>query len=193
MRSFLSALSLSLVLPLAACFDVDMTMAFVDEDAVEGTMVMTASAEFYAMATSSGEPFCDGEDEAHDDGSHTCTETFSGTIDEVLNDPDMGEGMSIERRDDGLLFVSFDLSDLTEDVAPPDEEGAEAEEMKNMMAAAFTGHSITINVAGAEIVETNGTMSDDGTTATLTIPLESLFAEETELPETFDTLLRPGT
>lgn len=192
MRSFLSAVSLTMILPLTACFDVDMSLAFVDDDTVEGTMVMTASAEFYAMASSSDEPFCDGVDEAHEDGSHTCTETFSGTIDEVLNDPDMGEGMSIERRDGGLIFVAFDLGDLTEDVAPSDDEGPEAEEMKDMMAAAFVGHAITINLSGAEIVETNGTMSDDGTTATLTIPLESLFAEETDLPETFETLLRPG-
>lgn len=193
MRSFFSALSLTLVLPLAACFDVDMSMDFVGDDAVEGTMVMTASAEFYAMATSSGEPFCDGVDEEHDDGSHTCTETLSGTIEEVLNDPDMSEGVTIERRDDGQIFVAFDLGDLTEDVAPPEDEGPEADEMKKMMAAAFVGHAITINVSGAEIIETNGTVSDDGKTASLTIPLETLVADETDLPEAFETLLKPGT
>jgi hypothetical protein len=192
MRRVLSILSLGFILPLAACFDVDMSFDFVDDNAVEGTMVMTASPEFYAMTTSSDEPFCEGEEATLEDGSHTCTETVSGTIDEVLNNPDMGEGMTIERRDGGLLYVAFDLGDLTSDVAPPEEDGEDSEEMKNMMMAAFMGHAISINVSGAEIVETNGTISEDGTTATFEIPLESLLDEETELPAAFETVLKPG-
>jgi hypothetical protein len=193
MRRILSVLSLTFILPLAACFDVDLSIAFVDENAAEGTMVMTATPEFYAMTTSSNEGFCEGEEVALEDGSHTCTETFSGTIDEILNDPDMSDGMTIERRDGGLLYVAFDLADLTEEVAPPEDESAEADEMKQMMISAFMGHAITINISGKKIIETNGTLSDDGTTATFAIPLETLLADESNLPATFNALVEPGT
>lgn len=192
MRRFLSILSLSFILPLAACFDVEMSVAFPDADNAEGTMVMTASPEFYAMTSSSGEGFCEGEDIALEDGSHTCTETFAGTIDEILADPDMGEGMTIERRDGGLVYIAFDLGDLTEDIAPPEEEGQEGGEMVEMMKASFIGHMIAINISGAEIVETNGTVSEDGKTARYEIPLEILLDPATQLPETFNTLLKPG-
>jgi hypothetical protein len=192
MRRALSLFSLLFILPLAACFDVEMSVAFPDENNAEGTMVMTATPEFYAMTTSSGEAFCEGEDVAREDGSHTCTESFSGTIDEILNDPDMGEGMTIERRDGGLIYVAFDLGDLTEDVAPPEEEGEDAAQMKQMMMASFMGHMIAINISGAQIVETNGTLSDDGKTARFEIPLETLLDPATEMPETFNALVKPG-
>ncbi|GKY86255.1 hypothetical protein [Sinisalibacter aestuarii] len=192
MRRIVSALSLALILPLAACFDADLSISFIDDNTAEGTMVMTATPEFYAMASSGTEPFCEDVEATLEDGSHTCTETFSGTIDEILNDPDMAEGMTIARNDDGTLFVAFDLGDMTQDVAPPEEAGAEADQMKEMMKAAFMGHFITVNVSGAEIIETNGTVSEDGATATFTIPLETLLADHNDMPEAFEVLLRPG-
>ncbi|HHS94163.1 MAG TPA: hypothetical protein ENK63_02320 [Rhodobacterales bacterium] len=193
MRRFLSALSLVFIVPLAACFDVDMSVNVVDDNTAEATMVMTASPEFYAMMTSSGEAFCEGEETALDDGSHTCTETFSGSIDEVLDNPDMGEGMTFERRDGGLVFISFDLGDLSDEVTPPAEAGGDDEDMRQMMRAAFVGHHIKLSISGAEIVETNGTLSDDGKTAQLVIPLEGLMDETSDLPAGFDVLLKPGT
>lgn len=192
MRRILSILSLLFILPLAACFDAEMTVAFPDDNNAVGTMVMTASPEFYAMATSSGDPFCEGEEAALDDGSHTCTESMTGTIDEILADPDMGEGMTIERRDGGLVYVAFDLGEVTQDVAPPEEEGEEAEQMRQMMKASFVGHMIAINIAGAQIVETNGTISDDGKTARFEIPLELLLEANNELPDSFNALVKPG-
>lgn len=194
MRRFLSVLSVTLVLPLAACFDVDLSLNFDGENSAAGTMVMTASPEFYAMTTQSGDPFCEAEEKTLEDGSHTCTDSFSGTIDELLADPNMGEGMSIERRDGGLVYIAFDLRDISNKVAPPQEDTKDgADEMKQMMVTAFTGHAITLSVAGAEIVETNGTLSDDGKTATFTIPLEVLLDDNNDLPDAFETTLKPGS
>lgn len=192
MRRLLSPLSLLFILPLAACFDVEMSVAVLDENNVEGTMVMTATPEFYAMTTSTEEGFCDGEEVALEDGSYTCTETISGTIDEILADPDMGDGMTIERRDGGLVYVAFDLGDITEDIAPQEEPGAEEAQMMEMMKASFMGHKIGLNVSGAEIVETNGVLSEDGKTARFEIPLETLLEPSIELPESFNVLLKPG-
>lgn len=192
MRRAFSFLSLVFVIPLAACFDAELSIAFPDDTNAEATMTMVASPDFYAMATSSGEPFCKGEETLDDAGNHVCTEVISGTIDEVANDPDVGEGLEIERRDGGLLYVAFDLGDLTEDIAPPEEEEG-ADEMIAMMKAAFEGHSIAIKVSGAQIVETNGTLSDDGKMASFEIPLGAMLDNSMELPETFNALLRPGS
>lgn len=183
-------LPLIFALPLAACFDAELSLDFPEEDRAEATMVMIASPDFYALATSSGEAFCEGEESMQEDGRHVCTETTGGTIDEVLSDPDIGSGMTIERRDGGLLYVAFDLGDITEDIAPAEEDGAD--EMIAMMREAFEGHAITLNISGAEIIETNGTVLDNGTTATYSIPLSVTLDGAADLPETFNVLLRPG-
>jgi len=191
MRKALTLLSLLVVVPLAGCFDAEMSLNFPDENSAEATMKMVASADFYAMASSSGEEFCEGEESVDDAGNHVCIETVSGTIDEIVADPDVGEGLTIERRDGGLLYVAFDLGDITEDLAPPEEEGAE--EMMAMMMEAFAGHSIRMELSGAEILETNGTLSDDGKSASFEIPLDQLLAQTMQLPESFNALVRPGS
>lgn len=191
MRKFFPLASLLFTLPLAACFDAEITLKFPDENTAEATMVMIASAEFYEMAASGGQPFCEeGIEEQFADGRYSCTETFTGTVDEAINDPDIGEGMSIERRDGGLLFVSFDVEEVTSDMEPPAEAGGE--EMLAMMAEAFAGHAITMNIAGSEIIETNGTVSEDGKMATFAIPLDTLVTGPENLPASFDVLVRPG-
>lgn len=193
MPKILSVLSLMFILPLAACFDAEMSINFPDDNTAEGTMVMTASSEFYQMSLQSGEPFCDGGIEAElDDGSHSCTHNFSGTIDEAINDPDIGEGMTIERRDGGLLFVSFDLNDMTADLTSTTEQEG-GEEMVQMMVAAFEGHAITLHIGGGEIVETNGELSEDGKSASFRIPLDVVITGDADLPQSFDVLVRPGT
>ncbi len=191
MRRAFSFLPLILAVPLAACFDADLTVDFPDQNNAVATMAMTATPEFYAMATSGDEPFCKGEESLDEDGNHVCTEIVTGTIDEVINDPDIGEGMTIERRDGGLIYVAFDLGALTDDIGPPaDEEGAE--EMADMMRAAFEGHAITLNVSGAEVLETNGTVSEDGTMATFVIPLAITIDGMADMPDTFNALIQPG-
>jgi len=190
MRKPTFLLPIILALPLAACFDAELSLDFPGEDRAEATMVMIASPDFYALATSTGEAFCEGEESMREDGRHLCTETKGGTIDEVMNDPDVGTGLVIERRDGGLLYVAIDLGDLTDDIAPAEEDGGD--EMIAMMREAFEGHSITLNISGAEIIETNGTVSADGTTATYGIPLAIALDGGGDLPETFNVLLRPG-
>lgn len=192
MRRFLSLLSFSFLFPLAACFDVDVTLTLPDETNAEMKTVMTASPEFYAMSSSGGEDLCeDGDGVVQDDGSYICSETMTGTIDELMSDPEIGEGMTIERRDGGLIYVAFDLGILTEDMAPP--EGEDIADMEEMLREAFAGHGISVNVSGAEIIETNGTISDDGKMASYEIPLTIMFETETDLPETFNALVRPGS
>ncbi|GGD21843.1 hypothetical protein [Sinisalibacter lacisalsi] len=190
MRKPFSFFPLILALPLAACFDVELSLDFPGEDRAEATMIMVATPDFYAMTTSTGEDFCEGEESMRENGDHVCTETKSGTVDEIMSDPDFGDGMIIERRDGGLIYVAFDLGDISDDIAPPEEEGGD--EMIAMMREAFEGHAITLRVSGDEIVETNGTISEDGTTAVYEIPLSLALDGGASLPETFNVLLNPG-
>jgi hypothetical protein len=196
MRRFLSVLSLAVIVPLAACFDVDAKIAITGDDQAEMTMKMTIGADLVAMLQGTEQDPCEGmEGSVQDDGSYVCTDNKSGSIEELMSDPDMGEGMTIEKRDGGLYYVAFDLGDLTGDMGLGDEEmGAEEQaQMAAMMRGMFEGHSMVLHIAGAEVIETNGTISDDGKTATYVLPLTDLLDEELELPETFNALVRPGT
>ena len=70
-------------------------------------------------------------------------------------------------------------------------EGSLEAGMQEMMIAAFAGHSINLTVAGNEIIETNGTLSEDGTSASLTIPLVDLFrGNANQLPAEFTANVR---
>ncbi|TYB77628.1 hypothetical protein [Maritimibacter fusiformis] len=196
MRRFLSALSLAAIVPLAGCFDVDATIAITGEDQAEMDMQMTIDADLVAMIAGSGEDPCEGmvrEDQA--DGSVVCSESKSGSIEELMSDPDMGEGLTIEKRAGGLVYVAFDLDDLTGEMGMGDDDmsAEERAQMMAMMGSMFEGHAMVLNITGAEVVETNGTRSDDGKTATYEIPLTKLLDDTFTLPETFNALVRPGT
>lgn len=196
MRRFLSALSLAAIVPLAGCFDVDATIAITGEDEAKMDMQMKIGADLVAMMSGSGEDPCeDMVREDQDDGSVICTDSKSGSIDELMADPDMGEGLTIEKRDGGLVYVAFDLDDLTGEMGMGDDDmsAEERAQMVAMMGSMFEGHKMVLNIAGAEVVETNGTLSDDGKTATYEIPLTVLLDEETTLPESFNALVEPGT
>ena len=195
MRRFLSVLSLAVVVPLAGCFDVDATIAITGDDQAEMNMQMTIGAELVAMLAGTEEDPCDDMvREDQDDGSVICTENKSGSISELMADPDMGEGLTIEKRDGGLYYVAFVLEDLTGEMGmgQDDMSAEEQAQMMAMMGGMFEGHKMVLNIAGAEILETNGTLSDDGKTATYEIPLTMLLDPETTLPETFNALVRPG-
>ncbi|WP_300515460.1 hypothetical protein [Aliiroseovarius sp.] len=194
MRKILATLFL---LPLAACFDADISISFLDNENAEMNAVMTMGPEFYAMMAQSGEDPCEeGVGEAQADGSFVCTISEQDTIDNLIaqvnapadpTDADspttgMVQGYAIERIDADTVRVSFDLSEMFSDTKP--EEGLG--EMEEMLRASFQGHAITMNVSGAEIVETNGTVSGDGKTASFVIPLETLLDDDPGLPSSFD-------
>lgn len=198
MRKLLAMLSL---LPLAACFDASIDIAFVDNENAEMNAVMTMGPEMYAMMAQSGEDPCeDGVGEVKADGSYVCTISETDTIDNLIaemntpSDPaaadsptnGMADGYSIERVGDDMVKVSFDLSEMLSDSKPDEDLG----EMEAMLRASFMGHAVTMSVSGAEVVETNGTLSDDGKTATFVIPLEKMLDKEPDLPASFDVTVK---
>lgn len=197
MRRFTPAILLAATLPLAACFDADITADFSDTDAVRIDAIMTMGADTYQMVSATGEDPCEeGVGTINADGSFTCAMKEQRPLDELLeamNDPDdeigFGDGVEVARLDNGNLRVVFDLSDITADM-PSREERVQ---MAAMFGDAFAGHAITMSVVGEEIVETNGTVSEDGTTARFALQLADMFSPTPPaIPETFHVTLVPG-
>lgn len=195
MKKLLFAL---LLLPLAGCFDADMTFTVNDDDTATMRAVMSMGPEMYGMIASSGEDPCEeGVGEAQADGGYICTIEETDTLDNIVADlkqaqegqespMDLSEGFTLERLDGGLVKVAFDLASLGEGAA---ESGMDPAMMGSMMQA-FEGHGMTITVVGKEIVETNGTLSDDGKSATMHIPLTAIMTQDASLPTSFDVTLK---
>ncbi len=190
---FTRLLPFALALTLAACFDQDMTISFPDADHVEVVEVLTASTEYYSLSTENSDDMCEGgESEWRDDGSYVCIQTKSGTLDDFMQHSDATEGMAVERRDGGLIYVAFDVASITSR-RTPSEDPEIPDQMKAKLAEALAGHASTINVKGSEIVETNGAISDDGKQATYVVPLSRMLEDNPEPLEDFFVLLKPGS
>jgi hypothetical protein len=187
-----------LILPLAACFDADMTLDFTNEDDVTMVATMNMSPDLFQMMSGMGQDPCadaDGVGTANADGTYTCKMEHTGTLDEIIEmSTDVEQngtpfsqsgGTTVERRGDAI-FVSFDLARMMEDM-PPAEERAQ---MSMMFGDAFSGKAITINVTADTIIETNGTLLDDGKTAQFIIDLGAMFSPNLpDLPNSFDILM----
>ena len=195
MKKLLFAL---LLLPLAGCFDADMTFTVNDDDTATMMAVMSMGPEMYWMIASSGEDPCEeGVGEVQADGGYICTIEETDTLDNIVADlkqaqegqegpMDLAEGFTLERLDGGLVKVAFDLASLGEGAA---EAGMDPAMMGSMMQA-FEGHGMTITVVGKEILDTNGTLSDDGKSATMHIPLTAIMTQDATLPTSFDVTLK---
>lgn len=198
MRRFLSLLTLLFVIPLAGCFDAEMNLDFSKEDNVTMVATMNMSPDLFQMMSGMGQDPCvdaQGVGSANPDGSYSCTMTESGTLDDIIamsqdveqNGTPFSQagGTTVERRGDAI-FVSFDLAKMMADM-PPAEERAQ---MSMMFGDAFTGKAITINVTADTIIETNGTLLDDGKTAQFVIDLAAMFSPTLpDLPPSFDILM----
>ncbi|MDA5092755.1 hypothetical protein O2N63_01475 [Aliiroseovarius sp. KMU-50] len=189
-----------LILPLAACFDADMTLTIQDEENASMNAVMRMGPELYGMIAASGEDPCEeGVGEVQADGGYLCTIEETDTIDNIIaelkegsSDPenpmDMGDGFALERLENGNIKIAFDLDSMSSDM---DQQGMDPQMMAGMMQA-FTGRNITITVAGPEVVEANGVIAADGKSATMQIPLTILFAPENDLPDSFVVVIDPS-
>jgi hypothetical protein len=198
MRSWIKGLAFAAILPLSACFDADVTADFTNTDEVKLDAVMTMGAEIYQMAASMGEDPCEeGVGTENADGTYTCSmlerrslEELIAAMDEPDNDIGIGDGVMIEELANGNVAISFDLSEMTSDLPPPDER----EQMAAMFGDSLEGHAMSITVIGEEIVSTNGDVVNGGKAAQLIIPLTVLFMPERDsLPESFDVELVPGS
>ncbi len=181
---FRAALFSSLLL-LTGCIDVDMMFDFTGSNAGTATAEMRMSRETFDMFGQSPEAMCEDGVPSLSDTEFLCVVTSSGTIDEIVSGEgefEMEEGMTIERVGSDQVRVTVDLAVLTKDAAGAGDDA----EMREML----VGHNFVFRVRGAEIVETTGDVSDDGTTALVSIPLVDLVDPATAPKDAFVTLVQ---
>jgi len=181
--------AVGLAFALAGCIDMDMDTAILGPDQARLTGHIEVSREMYNMMGADAD-FC-SEDEGGTveltDTHARCTILMEGTFAEVFEASDEGEpSPTATDLGDGTVRVTFPMGDLTADL---DEMTADPQ-MAAMFRPMFEGHAISISVSGAEIVSTNGTVSDDGRRATLSFELTELFDEQPDLPEVFEAVVR---
>lgn len=187
MRLFSTA-ALVGVLALSGCIDIDMTAEITgaDEARVSGYMEMERSM---VDMMGGAEAFCPAEE----GGTVTLTDTLArcdmlseGTFAEVFEtDPNAPTPAAVDQGD-GTVLVTFPIGQMFADAGDMRSDPQMAAAMGPML----EGHSFTIRVTGAEIVSTNGTLSEDGLSASFTLPLPEVLNPDFVIPETFETVVR---
>lgn len=185
------AATLALGAGLAGCIDVDVDLAITSQTTARATMTQTMGADFYAMVKMSGETgddeFCaEGDITENADGSATCVIVEEG----AFADLSLGEGedaMVITAAGPGLVRVALPTAEMKSEIGANEEMD---EETRQMVEAFFAGHAITIRVSGAEVVETNMTLSADKRSAETMLPFLDLINGTTDLPDELFAVVR---
>jgi hypothetical protein len=196
MRNLFFAL---LVLPLSACFDMEMVVTFHDDETATMETNVTVSPELADMAGASDEDICKGSVEhKNEDGTLSCVnketlpiDTLIATINEVTTvqgksvNPSLG--IHIERLDGAKVKLVLNVAEIRREAT---EQGIEPA-MLGVLQHAFQGHGIQITVKGQEIIDTNATLATmDGKSARIDVPLIALFQSDSSLPDMFFVIVR---
>jgi hypothetical protein len=181
--------AIGLTVMLAGCFDISMDIEVLSEATARAEVTTTIGADIYPMLKqggTEGNDFCKEEGDVlteNDDGSATCSQTKEGTFAEL--DLQEEDGAKFAVVSPGVVRATFSTKEMQGDLAETTGAGGEEmdEETKAMMTAAFEGHNVTLRISGKKIVESNMTVSADGTSAEQVIPLIELMNGTTTLPE----------
>ncbi len=207
----------SAMLLLAGCFDADVDVKFAGGDRVEIATSYNMTRNLYEVVQSALGGCPDGQS-VLTDTEFVCGQSFRMSVAELLeevNDDRVrqfdGMALVVERLDAKTLRIVMPLgklhtallgglgeellADLPEGMAKSLPEGLRntdkmSPEMLAMFREMLQGHGVTLDVSGAQIVETNGEVSADGRTARLDIPLLTLLEEKPDLPDNFIIVLK---
>lgn len=191
-------LLLSLVLPLTACLDVEADFVVGEDETITAQTKMTLGRQLYDMMqlAPQAEGLCPANSQKIESPeSVTCTTTDTVTIDEVIaeaaearsEDPFMGD-VEITRVDDETLRVVLPLD--FENIEGRPAELSEDNPMFSMMTDGLKGAQIVVRFSALEVLESNGAISEDGTSVELVVPTVELLQPSGTLPETFTAVLK---
>ena len=196
----------ALTAALAGCMDVTGEIEVKSETTGKATSIITMGAEFYPMikqmqeaakaggdtaSMSSEDNFCTEEGDVlseNADGSATCTSVKEGELSEIMTGSGPNSDAKVTVVSPGVVRVAFSTADMSTQLAngPGGGEGAadsaEDAQTKAMLAAYFEGHNATLRIKGKKVIDTNMTLSDDGTSAETVIPFTELLNGKTDLP-----------
>lgn len=184
----------ALATALTGCIDVSVDVAVTSTETARATMTQTMGADFYAMVKMSAESgeseedgFCDeGTLTENADGGATCVMTEEGAFADLDLGQDEG-GMTFTAAGPGLVRVALPTADMKAELGADEEMDAET---KAMAEAFFTDRTLSVSVSGAEVVETNMTLSSDRKSASQAIPMLDLINGTVELPEELFAVVR---
>ena len=168
---------------LTGCVDVAVDVALTSETTAKATTTMVMGAEFQSMMTAGGDAFCGkGEAIQNQDGSSTCVLASEGPFADLVlgtNDP---LPVTFTPDGPGLIRIAVTSAAITEKA---DSRHVMDAETKQMLQAFVAGRKITIRFSGAEVRDTNMTLSADKTSAQTVIPILDLMQGKAKLPEEF--------
>ena len=178
------------ILALTACVEVDMNVEILGEDEARVTGYMQLNRQMFEMSGQDAS-FCAEEDGGIfvlTDTHARCTIDKTGTFAEILDEgsasgtPEMqAQLVHLDTNRVRALLPLSAISGQMENVA------ADPQAM-NMARQMLAGLSVSFSVSGASIESTTGTLSDDGTTATVTVGVDELLAPGSPLQD-FETIV----
>ncbi|MGB0960083.1 MAG: hypothetical protein ACPGVK_07525 [Halocynthiibacter sp.] len=196
-------LILPLLFTLANCINIESTADLNDEE-----MTFTTWTSSQLLGQSEGNPREECEEEGGaftlDKDGATCvtTKEFSlkdwikkGYVDYgAMGDDDVNDKLKITVAKEGWgkLRFTMDTAPLleNEDMKNDMPEGME-DSMKQMVLAAVAGKGVSLKFKGDKIVESNGQISQDGTTVNFYIPMSDLIDPENRVsPDTYTALIK---
>lgn len=188
-------IGIALALPLAGCVDIALDVDLTGPATARAMLTQVMNADFYAMRGRSDIPpednvadaFCaEGRLVENVDGSATCTLFEAGRFAALDLGQDEG-GVSFTPQGNGVVRIALSTAMVERQMGV---DGQMPIEARQFTRALFAGHTLTLTFAGAEVLDTNMTLSEDETSATLTIALSDLASGEADLPETLFALVR---
>ena len=165
---------------LAGCVDITLELAVVDENNGVGITTIAMDRAFYDSNVKGDPSFCESEDVLTlTDTSATCEKTESGSFAELFGSNTKDEpSPQVTSVGPGLVRVTFPTGVLADELTGAGNDPASLA----MMEQFFDGHFIVVKVSGAKIVESDMQISDDGKSASFTIPFVELIRGEFKLP-----------
>lgn len=173
-------------LALAGCIDMEMETTILGPDHVRMSGFIQVNRDMLDMMGGADE-FCPEEDGGTLELTDTharCNIVMEGTVEEVFEGDD--DAPTIVDLGDGTVRVTIPMDEFTGEM---EEMGADPAAMA-MFRPMMEGHGMSFSIVGAEIISTNGTLSDDGTRATVSFQLTDLLGDEHDIPETFEAVVR---
>lgn len=184
---------------MAGCFDVKQDLAFRSDGTATANVRIAVDASLLAMAKDANSKWCSSEkllslrgitgtaEQTTEGGDEVCSISFSGKTDDLvaaLSNANVGgdkrQGVQLNQVGENYEFVvNFPSLKPTGKYA----DDPMAQGLQTLILAKMSGRHIAWTVTAPRIIETSGTISDDGRTASYFRPLAS--ALSSDQPTTF--------
>ena len=182
---------------LTGCIDADVDVVVTSQTTAKATMTQVMGADFYSMVKMNAEQapadaptddeFCaDGDLTENADGTATCVIEEEGPFADLTFGSDEPT-VAFAAAGPGLVRVSLPTAQMKSEIGADEAMDAET---KAMVEAFFKGHAITLRFSGAEVTETNMTLSDDKSSAESKIDFLDLINGTTDLPDELFAVVR---